>query len=370
MMILIAGISVRHIASSAVKAGFSVIAADCYCDLDLERCASQTILLPEEDVVQNLQEHIDRFSPDAVILGPGIEEARVKNARVLNNPPEKIAQVSDKLWLAQWLESKGFPHIKTQTSADGIVFPAIVKPRKSAGGVGCELVKNKNDLLPGGGVIIQEFVEGLPASVSTIGNGHVGRAIAVNEQLIGAGWTGARGFRYSGNITPLAAPSQGITEIAEDITSELGLVGSNGIDFLLTEKGPVVVEVNPRFQGSIDTVELSTGINVFCAHLESFDGILPEYPNPEKVAGRAIIYAEDELRIDGDLSSAWITDIPRIGSIIKKEDPVASILAIGRDREHTVNMLIKRAQRLRKNLKAFSRASMQGSFCDNGANSY
>ncbi len=360
MMILIAGISVRHIACSAARAGCSVIAADCYCDLDLERCTSHTILLPEEDVTRNLQEYIDMFSPDAVILGPGIEETRVKNVRVLNNSSEKIARVSDKLWLARWLESKGFPSIKTQASVDDMNFPAIVKPRKGAGGVGCELIQNKIDLSLGDDVIVQEFIKGLPASVSTIGNGHEGRALAVNEQLIGASWTGARGFRYSGNITPLEAPSQGIAEIAEDITTELGLIGSNGVDFLLTEKGPVVVEVNPRFQGSIDTVELSTGINVFSAHLESFDGILPEYPNPERVAGRAIIYAEDDLSIDEDLSSVWTTDIPRIGSIIKKDDPVASILATGKDREGTLSLLMDRATGLRGSLRAFSKVSNAG----------
>jgi len=360
MKILIAGISVRHIACSAARAGCSVVAADCYCDLDLERCTSHRILLPEENATHYIQEYIDRFSPDAVILGPGVEETRIKNARVLNNPPEKIAQISDKLWLAEWLESKGFPYIKTQVSAEDLEFPAIVKPRKGAGGVGCKLIQNKNGLLLGDDMIIQEFVNGLPASVSTIGNGHEGRALAVNEQLIGASWTGAQGFRYSGNITPLEASSQGIAEISEDITSELGLIGSNGVDFLLTKKGPVVVEVNPRFQGSIDTVELSTDINVFRAHLKSFDGILPEHPSPRRMAGRAIIYAEnelkidDDLRIDDDLNSVWITDIPKIGSIIKKDDPVASIIAIGKEREDTLSLLMDRTARLRRRISAFS----------------
>ena len=133
MLILIAGISVRHIACSAARAGFSVIAADCYCDLDLERCASHTILLPEEDAARNLQECIDRFSPDAVILGPGIEETRVANVRVLNNSSEKIVQVSDKLRLARWLEKKGFPHIKTQASAKDMdmAFPIVVASKRS-----------------------------------------------------------------------------------------------------------------------------------------------------------------------------------------------------------------------------------------------
>lgn len=353
MIILIAGINVRHIACSAARAGFSVIAADCYCDLDLARCASKTILLPEENAAQPLQEYVDNFSPDAVVLGPGLEESQAKKVRVLNNPSEKIAQISDKLWLSNWLESRCFPCIKTEASFEDMSFPAVVKPRKGAGGVGCELVRNKKEQSLGNignDMIVQEYIKGLPASVSTIGNGREALAVSVNEQLIGADWTGAKGFRYSGNITPLDAPSQGIAKMAEDITSELGLIGSNGVDFLLTEKGPVVVEVNPRFQGSIDTVELSTGINVFSAHLESFDGILPEHPEPRRTAGRAIVYAGDELRIDKDLSSVCITDIPRIGSFIKEDDPVASVLAVGKGRDEVLRLLKDRTAKLRRSL--------------------
>lgn len=357
MIILIVGISVRNIACSAVRAGHFVIAADSYCDMDLERCASKTVLLSPEIPEKSIQEYVERFSPDAVVLGPGLEEANIKGVRVLNNSSEKIARVSDKLWLARWLEDRGFPFIPTQASAEGVSFPAIIKPRKGAGGVGCMLVRSEGELRLEEGMIVQKWIDGLPASVSVIGNGREAKAIAVNEQIIGADWTGAKGFRYSGNITPLELPSQKIAKIAEEIISELKLVGSNGVDFLLTENGPVVVEVNPRFQGSLDTVELSTGMNVFQVHLESFAGRLPEPPEPQKprrTAGRAIIYAEDDLKIEEDLSTECVTDIPRPGSIIKKDDPVASILAVGNSREDVLRRLTERAAWLRGKLRAFN----------------
>ncbi len=363
MIILVIGISVRHIACSAAKAGHLVIAADCYCDLDLKRCASKTVLLSQKNLAQLAGKYAKMFHPDAVVLGPGLEEAHVKGVRVLNNLPEKIAQVSDKLWLARWLESRGYPAIPTRASVEELTedwaFPIIVKPRKGAGGVGCMLVRNESNLLLEDHLIIQKFVKGLPASVSVIGNGREARAVAVNEQLIGADWTGANGFRYSGNITPLEHPSQGIAEMAEDIISELGLVGSNGVDFLLTKDGPVVAEVNPRFQGSLDAVELSTGMNVFQAHLNAFDGCLPERSTYRRTAGRAIIYADDDLKIEEGLSASveWITDIPRPGSIIKRDDPVASILAVGGSREIVLRQLMNRATMLRVRLRAFSQAN-------------
>jgi uncharacterized protein len=350
MRILVIGINIRHIAASASRAGHEVIAVDCYCDVDLARFAKETAKMPREGASENLSFYVEKFRPDAVVLGPGLEEASVRDAVVLNNPPEKTAKVSDKLWLAGWLEEKGFPFIKTQPldSLDNPHYPFLVKPRRGAGGVGCRIVeKAVKKQIHEEDLIAQELIEGRPASVSVIGNGSQARAIAVNEQLIGVPWAGAKGFRYSGNITPLAPPQCAIAEMAEEIISKLGLMGSNGVDFLLTEKEPVVVEVNSRFQGSLDTVELSGGENVFQAHLHSFGGRLPERPAPPICcAGRIIVYAPCDLTIEDDLVRDWTADVPGKGSRIAADDPILSILAQGSSRDDVTAQLKTRAAML------------------------
>ncbi len=364
MRILVIGINIRHIVRSASHAGHEVIAVDCYCDVDLARFAKVTAKMPREGASEHLASYVEKFRPDAVVLGPGLEEASVPSVAVLNNPPEKTAQVSDKLWLAGWLEEKGFPFIKTKPlgALDNPRFPFLVKPRKGAGGVGCRIVERAAQLqmdegtrkrrgsdkcMQGGieqSLIAQELIVGRPASVSVIGNGSQARAIAVNEQLIGVPWAGAKGFRYSGNITPLAFPQCTLAQMAEEIVSKLGLLGSNGVDFLLTEKGPVVVEVNSRFQGSLDTVELSGGDNVFQAHLQSFLGRLPERPAAAScIAGRIIFYAPRDLTIEADLVRDWTADVPWKGSRIAADDPILSILAQGSSRDDVMAQLKTRA---------------------------
>jgi len=350
MRILVIGINIRHIAASASRAGHEVIAVDCYCDVDLARFAKETAKMPREGASEHISFYMDKFRPDAVVLGPGLEEASVRGAVVLNNPQEKTAKVSDKLWLAGWLEEKGFPFIKTERldSLDNPHYPFLVKPRKGAGGVGCRIVEGAAQLqMHEEDLIAQELINGLPASVSVIGNGSQARAIAVNEQLIGVPWAGAKGFRYSGNVTPLATSQCAIAEMAEEIISNLGLLGSNGVDFLLTEKGPVVVEVNSRFQGSLDTVELSGGENVFQAHLQSFGGRLPKRPDPAScTAGRIIVYAPCDLTIEVDLVRDWTADVPGKGSRIAADDPILSILAQGSSRDDVIAQLKTRAAML------------------------
>jgi predicted ATP-grasp superfamily ATP-dependent carboligase len=356
MKVLVAGFNVRHIACSASRAGHQVFAADCYCDLDLERCAIGFAMLSRERPLADLSACMERLRPQALILGPGLEEAeaeggQLKGIRVLNNPRELVSQVSDKLWLARWLEEEGYPFIRTSDSPEGASFPAVVKPRKGAGGMNCRLAKDATELGWSEGMIVQDFVAGRPASVSVIGDGQRARAVVANEQLIGEAWTGAEAFRYCGNITPLEPATQGLEEMAEEIVSQLGLVGSNGVDFLLTAGGPVVVEVNPRFQGSLDTVEMTTGLNVFQAHVDAFRGLLPDRPVAKSSAGRAIIYAQKDLVATEMAIDEWTADVTRPGNRIKQGEPVLSLLAQGTNRKNVLTLLERRATMLARQLE-------------------
>ncbi|VVB63417.1 ATP-grasp domain protein [uncultured archaeon] len=148
--------------------------------------------------------------------------------------------------------------------------------------------------------------------------------------------------------------------MADEIVSDLGYVGTNGVDILQTQNAPVVVEVNPRIQGSLDAVEMSTGKNIFQAHVDAFGGILPEKPTPKKVAGRAILFADENVKIGEPLTRLilgkdWITDVPRPGSVIKKSDPVASVLATGRGRAEVLDLLMARTTMLRMATKSQSK---------------
>ncbi len=362
MRILAVGHNVRQIATSASQAGHVVLAADCYCDQDLVDTVSEAKRLRCDPSVPNdlaraarevVQDSLDGFSPDAVVLGSGLEGLVVKGVEVLNNPAQKVAQVSDKLWLARWLERRGYPTISTALSEDkGELegWPLMVKPRTGAGGWKNRLIWDDEDL--GGDLVVQEWVEGKPASVSVLGDGCQALAVAVNEQLIGTPWLGARGFRYCGNLTPFyGSETAKMAEMGEEIVAELGLVGSNGIDFLVTDKGPVVVEVNPRIQGSLDSVELSTGMSIFQAHLLSFRGVLPERPvHYRRAAGRAILFADRDL-ITGDLCGDWVADVPRAGSIFRSDEPVVSILAAGKNGQDVMDLLRRRSVAVRQGLR-------------------
>ena len=50
-------------------------------------------------------------------------------------------------------------------------------------------------------LIIQDFLEGIPSSVSLLSTKSQALAVAVNEQLIGIPWLSRLPFAYCGNVT-------------------------------------------------------------------------------------------------------------------------------------------------------------------------
>lgn len=378
--VLVLGYSSRNIACSATRAGYNVYAIDAFCDMDLKgnTVACKSLLTDENIDIRDMDrktilEIIDNFDvyPDAMVLGSGFEELDLsdQSCRILNNSPDVMKKVSDKSSLAKELESLGIPHPLSFNvdEAGEIGYPLMVKPKCAGGGRLNRIAHNEDDLnaileelpevdptLSSADIMVQEFLSGFPASVSLIADGIRAVPIAANEQLIGVPWLSGLPFAYCGNITPYRTPYTGqMYEISERIASEFGLVGSNGVDFLLTDSGPVVIEVNARMQGSLDSVEMATGLNLFDLHVEAFDGIFPEnIPEVSNYAIRAVIYADNEMSVGksfhNNMKGETIADIPAEGYHMLPDDPITSVLATGNDRENVMEKVINVTRKIRE----------------------
>ncbi|MCZ7357564.1 MAG: ATP-grasp domain-containing protein [Candidatus Methanoperedens sp.] len=348
MRILVIGNSTRGVVCSAKKAGYTVYALDRFGDVDMRKCADKYGFfegMPE----RRLYELASAFGEvDSVVLMPGFEKLRFKN--VLNNRLQVLEEVNDKLKIAENFSKMDIPHPETRSlnKASELGFPLMIKPRFGSGGIQNSVLRDEDDLSSfmersnTEEFIAQEFVEGIPCSASLIGNGDEAVIVALNEQLIGIPWLTRLPFAYCGNITPFNSKfNNEMIQYATRIALEFRLLGSNGVDFMLTEKGVSVLEVNPRFQGSIDTVELSMGINIFDAHVKSFSGELPERGKPVCFAAKAIVYANRNIVINEKISGTLArcmekgraSDIPQAGWIVRPDEPVVTVLETGKTRE-------------------------------------
>lgn len=336
--VLVVGNNVRNVAESARKAGFEVYATTKFADADLSIYCKETLRLGDELAEREIAEIVEAKAEEIgakIVLCSGFETLNVKR-ELLCNEPGICEKVADKLKFYMELEKAGLPFPEL-LSDDG---EGIVKPRKGGGGEEVGIARNTPE-----GCIKQRFIEGLPCSVSLIA--YEGKSIPIACNMMYAGWKemNAEGFRYSGNLTPLQVSKdtrQKLEKLAVEAVELFDLTGSVGVDFILAEK-PYILEINPRFQGSLDSIEWSCDVNVFRMHAKAFERLLPEKCRPKRVAIRSILFSPSNVTIKESLSgNPFFADVPNVNDFYQKNDPLVSILASGNSKEEVEQKILKR----------------------------
>jgi uncharacterized protein len=248
--------------------------------------------------------------------------ALIEDRILLGNPPDIIRRVRDPLALARVLATA--PAVRTTPPTDGGRW--LIKPRRSGGGHAI------TEWRPGAAIprnsVLQERISGTPGSIVFAADGRSVCPLAFTRLLI------APDFRYLGNI--LVPPVDEAVTIAETVTREFGLVGVNGIDFIVNNNGrPIPIEVNPRYTAAMELAERQYGISIARVHADACAGKLPSFaPEPRRTTiGKAIVYAKTNTLV-GDttswLADSSVRDIPMPGSRIKAGRPVCTVFAEAR----------------------------------------
>ncbi len=354
--VLVAGFSTRHVAMSAARAGYEVCAVDHFCDQDLSWYTSDREKFEElsdlPDAVDRLcrRHHFDLFIPTS-----GAEDLPVP-IPLCGTPRNTVRRFLDKLDTQHFFEGIGVPVPRLASFGN---YPVMVKPRRGAGGWRNTIVRDADGLLlweemyPGIPYISQEIVEGTPASVCCVSDGTRARAVAANEQLLQG--SGASRFGFCGSVTPVDHPLRGdMIAMAERIAAASGCIGTIGIDFVLGHDTAYAIEVNPRFQGTIDTVEMAYGCNLFQYHVDACEGKLPKsLISPRQVAVRTILFADRDLTLTDDLRhlAAYVADIPWPGTFFEADQALISVFGWGETREGALSLLDKHISTVRQYIR-------------------
>ena len=205
-----------------------------------------------------------------------------------------ICRASDKARLPRILADHGVSHPETRVAsikaAEAIGYPMVVKPGLGAGCEGVWLVRDAGELRQtldvghgatrSGRVLLQRYVPGMAASVSLLADGRRAIALTVNSQCMAT----CRPFSYQGGRTPLEHPlAQRAAEAAIRACEALpGLRGYVGVDVVLAQSEPVVIEVNPRLTTAYLGVRSVVDENVAAMALDACAGALPDPPPPRR----------------------------------------------------------------------------------------
>jgi predicted ATP-grasp superfamily ATP-dependent carboligase len=351
--VLATGVSVRSLACSAIDAGYDVLSADGYGDRDLlERKPGPVRHLTVSPFEPHaVGDHVT-MPYDAVAYTSNFEnhpealEQLAAGRTVLGNAPEVLRQVRQAERVHEVLEGYGLPSPRVYAGArDAVMYAGdralMAKPRRSGGGNGVRRwapVEALHD-----GELLQEWVEGEPASLVFLADGHEATVLGVTRQLIGDANFGATGHRWCGNLLGapgapvLAAQDEviaGASAAAQALARAFGLRGINGIDFMCRGGEAVVVEVNPRWTAAVELVERQMGLSLFAAHVAGTEGTLPDLPGVpvEAVIGKAVVFAPTDCTMpdtDGWLADGMTGDVPASGTRMPQGAPICTVFAAG-----------------------------------------
>ncbi|NPV57758.1 MAG: ATP-grasp domain-containing protein [Anaerolineae bacterium] len=361
--VLLVGISTRALAQSAVAAGWRVVSLDLFGDLDHPQDASAFSLtrdFGQPPELAGLAEAATSFlaQVNAVVVEAGLENepALFELAHPNNTYSNGQAAVT---------RARDLERMKQTILGTGMLFPQNIYPGEALPGHGRYLIKDSQHsggmgiqewdgkTPPSAGTILQQFVEGDLASACFLADGKNAILVGMTRQYAGIRNLGAPPFAWCGNVAPLIDP--GLENIIRcvigKITAECGLVGMNGIDFIIKGGSPTFLEVNPRPPASFELFERLLGVNAFALHIDACQGRLPDsLPSflQDVAWGKGILYAHQDVTVGdtGDWQSRSIADIPHPGESIPAGAPICTLIAQGDDPDNCWQSILKRAKAL------------------------
>jgi predicted ATP-grasp superfamily ATP-dependent carboligase len=368
--VLIVGVSTRALAESASRAGYSCQSVDAFGDLDQKSRVSNVGL--SRDLGRSYSAAaavaVGRRFPAAcaAYVGdlenhPAAVRRLARGRRLLGNTPATLVRVRNPVTLAEAVRRGGGRVPLTLLPSQARDGPAGVrwlrKPQRGGGGSGVREWEPGAPLGPH--ELVQESIEGMLGSAAFVADGHRAVLLGMSRGLAGDPALGAAGHRYCGSLYPFSAEPallDRMNAIVGAATAAFGLVGLNGIDFVLRDGEPYVLEINPRYSASMELIERGRGLSVFEAHVAACGGSLPAFDpatQPE-VLGKAVLYARRAVTV-GD-SERWlrrddVRDIPFSGERIRRGHPVCTVFARGPDSVTCYARLVEAARALEQELK-------------------
>lgn len=341
--ILLVGPSVRAMAYSALRAGFTPICFDLFADLDLQAVA-KVERIPLDHYPNKLPELLQSYDRQIPLMYTG----------GLENYPELLQELSKQrpVWgyvpQGEGVRSPAFlDALASKKTFERLQHPDTVpahgswllKPISGAGGRGIRHWQPA-EVLPESH-FLEEFLEDADAiSVLFLADGQETRCLGMTRQLVGTRRLHAPSpFTYTGSIGPFSPPvhmHNTIAQIGNSIVeADPQIRGIFGIDLAFADQNRFYLfEVNPRYTASTEVLELQSGMDFISQHAAAFCLVEKSTRlSPLKSSlGKAIYFAPFDLYVP---ELPWLApysgqvpilaDVPAPGTFIRQGEPVCTL---------------------------------------------
>ncbi len=264
-------------------------------------------LIYEQDTFEQTAEMVKKFDP--VLILPGSEDGVVLATKLANelgllaNPVESLDAMTLKDEMQNALKRAGIRYIKGETVKsleEALKFyrnsglkEVVVKPIRSAASVGVTICSNEDELrrsvqstLGAEGffgerideVVIQERIRGDEYVVNTVSHNGVHRVTTLWRYYKKQTPEGNYIYDHMDSVNELGISHGELVEYAYNVADAIGVkYGPIHGEYMIDEKGPVLIEVNCRPCGGMDMDFLDK-----ISGQHETDSVLDSYLNPER----------------------------------------------------------------------------------------
>lgn len=355
---LVVSASGRQLAQAAARSNHPAVVIDWFADRDTCDAARAVCRVTTADFqrfdAEALLTAADALAPPAacagVIAGAGFEatpqllERLAAERRLWGNIGATVAAVKDPARFFAALDELGIAHPEVRLSPPPASEGWLAKRIGASGGAHIlDAARVQGDAAEGH--FYQRREAGQPLSLLFLADGCNAYAVGVSEQLHAAGAGDYTFGGVIGGVELAPAPGRAIARIAQRLTQAFGLVGLNGIDFLLQGDACSVLELNPRPTAALECYDADFPSGLFTWHLRACQGQLPDFAyRPGLVRGHALVYARHSLRVDRRfVFPAWCRDLPQPGCAIGRGEPLCTVHRTDKDAAAVRRMLRQRA---------------------------
>jgi len=382
--LLLIGINTRSMLNSALKLNYEIYSTSYFSTYDMPTIKNKKIILNEkydescglfednfnsENILEISKEYIDEVDYIIPISGVSPSDFKKKDQKKILGTTD-VERIENKYKFYKKIKNSILTPktFKIKDIADAFEinknYPEtkfILKPLKGSGGYNINLLSEDIEL-NNEEYIIQEYIDGINLSSSILANKNNMQILTHSRLLTVNDISESNSFKYIGNILPLTKQSI-ITEtkdikeitnkqeiICEKLAKKFNLIGSNGIDYILNENGLYALEINPRLQGTYECIEKSFGINMLDAHIKTCQGQTIEIPKAKYYSYKKIIYSPTRMKYN-KINENNIFDLPHVGSITEKGEPLLTIIDKDKDFEKLYKKVEKTSLNVEKQTK-------------------
>jgi uncharacterized protein len=348
----IVGASARACATSALRAGYEVVAADLFADADLQQACDVTRIA---DYPDGLADWLSGARCDAWIYTGALENhpelvnRMAKLRPLLGNGGAALRAVRSPLILEPVLRDAGLSFPETVDSAQRLPLDSswLCKTYRNAGGSGVWLLNGPEALerAEREQAVFQRFVGGISAAGVLVCSSGGGQVFGVTRQLVGDARAGAKPWHYAGSLGPLPVSKEvesQLSTLAEVLSQRFQLRGLVGVDLVIATNLAWIIEINPRYSASVEVLERASGRSAIAEHVAVCSEGVAEKPGEAASAaacGKVVLFAKRDVAITPafhqwaishasvQFEECRLADIPEAGQQLTTGQPVLTVFA-------------------------------------------